>query len=453
MNLSQLSVRAKLGLLMLLAMVLLAGTRGAGLIQLGSYLDRIKSFTQAIDDAHQQIQAVQQAHIADVRAGKSGDATQKSYETRIASLQGQLESRRMDAAAVQHRERAIMHWTYVSMLVLVFVVCGAIYWLLMRLVVRPLQGVAAVADRVAAGDLTMDIVVKGKDEIGQVMQSLHDMNVSLGDLIGKIRRVSHSIGGSTAEIAAASNSLTQQVSDHTAFLQQTASSLRSLADAVSGNAESAQRAREVAASAREVAIKGGTEVSEAVDVMMRISASSRKIVDIVTIIDGITFQTNILALNAAVEAARAGEQGRGFAVVAAEVRSLAQRSAAAAKEIAGLINASVLELRRGSAQVEKAGTTMTQIVKGARAVDDIMAQLAGASTEQQRVIGEVRVALDRIDQTSEQQALLAHAVAAANSMRTQTQELIEAVSVFRLNQHDARASAEGLGRAVAVRPG
>jgi methyl-accepting chemotaxis protein len=310
-----------------------------------------------------------------------------------------------------------------------------------------------VADRVATGDLTTEIAVKSKDEIGQVMQSLHDMNVSLGDLIGKIHRVSHSIGGSTAEIAAASNSLTQHVSAHTAFLHQTAGSLRNLADAVNGNAESALRARELAASAREVAIKGGAEVGEAVDVMTRISASSQKVVDIVSIIDGITFQTNILALNAAVEAARAGEQGRGFAVVAAEVRTLAQRSAVAAREIAGLINASVLELRSGSAQVEKAGTTMTQIVKSARAVDDIMAQLAGASTEQQRVIGEVRVALDRIDQTSEQQALLAHAVAAANSMRAQTEELIQAVSVFRMNENDTRPSAEVISRAVVFQSG
>ena len=434
MKLSQISIRAKLGLLMVIAMVLLAGTRGYGLLQLGAYLDRMSGYTRAIDESHQKLQGILDARIADLAGGRSDPAAQEAHDKRVLALRAELQARRGAADAAQHEERSIMRATYVSMLVLVFVVCGAIYWLLMRYVVRPMQGMAEVANRVAAGDLTTAIAVTSHDEIGKVMQSLRDMNDGLAALIGKIRNVSHSISGSTTRIAAASNSLTHHVSAHTQFLHETAGSMRELADAVGGNAASAERARELAASARDVAIKGGAEVDEMVNAMKRVSASSQKIVDIVSIIDAITFQTNILALNAAVEAARAGEQGRGFAVVAAEVRSLAQRSAAAAREIAALIDESVRDARHGGSLAEKAGVTMTQIVKGARAVDEIMAQLAAASAAQQEVIERVRQTVGRIDQTGEQQELLAHAVEATESMRRQSQELIAAVSVFRMHE-------------------
>lgn len=428
----RMTVRTKLGLLMVVAMALLAGTRGFGLIQLGSYLDRMNGYTLALDQAHQQLQALQALRIAEVGTGRSDAASQEAHEAKVRILRDELQRRRDAAQAMQARERSAMYATYATMLVLVFVVCGAIYWLLMKTVVRPLQGVARVAHTVAAGDLTTDIRVEARDEIGNVMQALRDMNGSLGALIGKIRSLSQSIGGSTGQIAATSENLTQHFTTQKDILQLTAASLRELAGEVTANADHARRARELAASARDVAIKGGSEVGAAVDTMSRISNSSQKIVDIVSIIDGITFQTNILALNAAVEAARAGEQGRGFAVVAAEVRSLARRSAGAAREIATLINESVHELRQGSVKVETAGATMTQIVKGARAVDEIMAQIASASAQHRQVIEQVRATVDRIDQTSRQQTLLAQAADAAESMRRQAQELIAAVSVFRL---------------------
>jgi methyl-accepting chemotaxis protein len=321
----------------------------------------------------------------------------------------------------------------------VFVVSGAIYWLLMALVIRPLQGMANVANLVAAGDLTTDVEVKSTDEIGKVMRALSEMNASLGKLIGKIRGISHSIGSSAEQISASGDELSRHVEAQADALQKTAYTMNDLATTVTRNADNAGRARELAAKARDVAIKGGTEVGAAVNTMSNISGSSRKIVDIVSIIDGITFQTNILALNAAVEAARAGEQGRGFGVVAAEVRNLAQRSAVAAKEIAALINESVDQLSRGGDIVAKAGATMTEIVGAARAVDDIMTQIASASAQQRRDIEQVRATVDKIDRTSQQQALLVDAASAAESMQRQAEELIAAVSAFRL-----RASSQNL---------
>ena len=417
-------------MLLIVALSILALTRGLGLIQLGGYLDRMNSYTRAVDQLHQQLEALQESRISDVRAGRGDAGSQAPHEAKIADLRGQLQAKLSEWDAVHNRERAIMYRTYAAMLLLVFVVGGGIFWLLMATVVRPLQGVARVANVVAAGDLSTHIEVRTEDEIGKVMQALRDMNGSLGTLIGKIRGVSQSLGGSTEQIASASASLSAHVEAQTEFLQKTAATLRELAGAVSLNADNAGRARELAASAREVAIKGGDEVGQAVKTMSSVRTSSQKIVDIVSIIDGITFQTNILALNAAVEAARAGEQGRGFAVVAAEVRNLAQRSAVAAKEVAGLINESVHELQRGGALVEKAGTTMVGIVEGARAVDDIMAKMAADAAQQRQVIEQVRATVDRVDQTSQQQALLANAADAAESMRQQVQELIAAVSVF-----------------------
>ncbi len=430
---NNISIRAKLGGLLLVALSILAITRGVGLAQLGGYLDRMNGFINGLDTLHLQLQSVQAAQIDGLYAGRNDAASRSTQDAQIRALRGQLDKLRGEWSVVQSRERSIMYSTYAAMLVVILVIGSVIYWFLMSLVVRPLQGVADVANVVAAGDLTGRIDIQRRDEIGKVMQSLRGMNDSLSGLIGKIRAVSHAIGADSEAVASASSRLTHHVGAQTEFFRHTAVSLRGLADAVSSNAESASNARKLAAQARSVAIKGGEEVGQAVETMTRISASSKKIVDIVSIIDGITFQTNILALNAAVEAARAGEQGRGFAVVAAEVRSLAQRSAGAAKEIAALINESVRELNQGSGIVEMAGATMTQIVTGARAVDDIMAQIAAASAEQRQVIEQVRATVDNIDQTSEQQSLLTQAADAAASMRQQAQDLIAAVSVFRLN--------------------
>lgn len=425
-----LTVQAKLAMLLVAAMILLAGTRGIGLIQLGGYLDRMNSFAGNLDELHLQLEAAQERRLGDA-------ANSSMHNESIKDLRIRLQAKRDEMKQVYDRERRLMYGTYTAMLVLVFVVSGGIYWLLMGLVIRPLQGMAKVANVVAAGDLSTQITVKSADEIGEVMSALREMNTNLGTLIGKIRNISQSIGASTQAISSTSGDLSQHVEAQSAALQKTASTMGQLATTVSHNAENAGRARELAAKARDVAIKGGEEVGAAVKTMANLRGSSQKIGDIVSIIDGITFQTNILALNAAVEAARAGEQGRGFGVVAAEVRNLAQRSSAAAKEIATLINASVNDLRNGGDIVEKAGATMTEIVDAARAVDNIMADIASASLQQRHEIEQVSGAIERIDQSSQQQALLVHAAQAAESMQRQAERLIEAVSAFRLGSTES----------------
>ena len=446
MKLGRITVRTKLALLLLVAMGFLAATRGLGLMQLGGYLDRMNSYTLSLDTLHQQLEAAQESRITDLRAGRADAVTPEAHDLKVRELRVQLQARRADADAMQQSERAIMYNTYVGMLLVVFVVGGGIYWLLMATVVRPLRGMAAVANVVAAGDLTTDIRVNSEDEIGGVMQALRDMNGSLSELIGKIRGISQSIGGSTDQIAAAGDSLSRHVETQTDFLQKTAATLRELAAAVTRNADKASRARELAASARDVAIKGGVEVGQAVDKMSSISASSQKVVDIVSIIDSITFQTNILALNAAVEAARAGEQGRGFAVVATEVRNLAQRSAAAAKEIKVLIGDSVAAVETGSKLVDEAGATMDDIVSSVARVTDIMSEITAASHEQEAGIEQINQAIGEMDSVTQQNAaLVEEAAAAASSLREQAGNLAQAVAVFKLDAGQAPVKA-------AVRP-
>lgn len=236
-------IRTKLILLLVTAMTLLAGTRGVGLIQLGAFLDRFQGYTASLDEVHLQIEAAQASHIAELRAGRGNAASEATHEATIRDLRGVLQAKHHQADATQQRERSLMYVTYVIMLVLVFVVCGSIYWLLMKTIVRPLQGMAAIANRVAAGDLTRDIEVRNRDEIGMVMQALRDMTGGLGILIGKIRGVSQSLGGSTEQIASASASLSAHVQVQTDFLQKTAATLRELAAAVNNNADNATRAR------------------------------------------------------------------------------------------------------------------------------------------------------------------------------------------------------------------
>jgi methyl-accepting chemotaxis protein len=322
----------------------------------------------------------------------------------------------------------------VIVLAVVALLLGAVLaWLLTRSITRPLNEAVRVAQTVADGDLTSHIESSSTDETGLLMQALKNMNTSLATVVGGVRTGTDAIATASGQIAAGNQDLSSRTEEQASSLEETAASMEELTSTVKQNADNARQANQLALSASEVAIKGGNVVGQVVDTMASINASSKKIVDIIGVIDGIAFQTNILALNAAVEAARAGEQGRGFAVVASEVRSLAQRSAAAAKEIKGLIDDSVGKVDVGSALVGEAGKTMEEIVSGVKRVADIIGEITAASQEQSTGIEQVNQAIAQMDQVTQQNAaLVEEAAAAAQSMQEQAASLVEAVSVFRL---------------------
>ena len=313
---------------------------------------------------------------------------------------------------------------------------------IVKSVVYPLEKAITIARRVADGDLTSVVVVESKDETGMLLQSLSDMNESLKKIVGEVRSSTDSISTASQQIASGNADLSQRTEEQASSLEETASSMEELTSTVMQNAENAKQANHLAAGASEVAVKGGSVIGKVVTTMSSINDSSKKIVDIISVIDGIAFQTNILALNAAVEAARAGEQGRGFAVVAAEVRTLAQRSAAAAKEIKQLIGDSVHEVESGTKLVDEAGKTMERIVASVKQVTDIMKEIAAASQEQSSGIEEVNQAITQMDQVTQQNAaLVEEGAAAAESMTEQAQSLVRAVAVFKLAE-DAQSPVE-----------
>ena len=303
-----------------------------------------------------------------------------------------------------------------------------------RSVARPLIAAVGVARQVAAGDLTAHIVVRSQDETGQLMHALKDMNASLQNLVGQVRSGTDTIATASSQIAAGNQDLSSRTEEQASSLEETASSMEELTSTVKQNADNARQANTMALTSSSIAIEGGKVVSEVVGTMASINASSRKIVDIIAVIDGIAFQTNILALNAAVEAARAGEQGRGFAVVATEVRNLAQRSAAAAKDIKVLIGDSVEKVEAGSKLVDQAGRTMDDIVASITRVTDIMSEITAASSEQSAGIEQVNQAIAQMDQVTQQNAaLVEEAAAAAESMQEQAASLSAVVSIFKLD--------------------
>jgi len=311
-----------------------------------------------------------------------------------------------------------------------------------RMIVRPLKNAIAAAGRIASGDLTSEISAVGGDETGELLRALKDMNASLRKIVSEVRSGTDSISTASQQIASGNADLSQRTEEQASSLEETASSMEELTSTVKQNAENAKQANQLAASASEVAVKGGAVVSEVVGTMSSINESSKKIVDIISVIDGIAFQTNILALNAAVEAARAGEQGRGFAVVASEVRNLAQRSAAAAKEIKALIGDSVDKVGAGTKLVDEAGKTMQEIVASVKRVTDIMSEITAASQEQSAGIEQVNQAIAQMDEVTQQNAaLVEEAAAAAESMQEQAQQLAQAVSVFRLDEAVAELTA------------
>nr|WP_295081580.1 methyl-accepting chemotaxis protein [uncultured Roseateles sp.] len=306
-------------------------------------------------------------------------------------------------------------------------------WRITLSITRPMNRAVNIAQVVAAGDLTGRIDIDSNDENGLLLRALAGMKDSLGGMVQQVRHAADSIATASQEIASGNQDLSMRTEQQASALEQTASSMEELGSTVRHNADNARTANQLAQSASNVAVQGGQVVAEVVETMKGINDSSKRIADIISVIDGIAFQTNILALNAAVEAARAGEQGRGFAVVASEVRGLASRSADAAKEIKNLINTSVERVEQGSVLVDKAGSTMTEVVDSIRRVTDIMGEISAASTEQSQGVSQVGEAIQHMDQATQQNAAMVEEMAAAaNGLNGQAQQLVGAVAAFKI---------------------
>jgi methyl-accepting chemotaxis protein len=319
---------------------------------------------------------------------------------------------------------------------------AVVAFLMTRSVTKPLKEAVQIATNVAAGDLTTPVEVTRTDETGKLLGALKEMQTNLEKMVSNVRSSSQNVAIASTEIAQGNNDLSARTEQQASALEETAASMEELSSTVKQNADSARQANQLAASASAVATEGGEVVAQVVETMKGINESSRRIFDIISVIDGIAFQTNILALNAAVEAARAGEQGRGFAVVASEVRSLAGRSAEAAKEIKSLINASVERVVQGTTLVDKAGVTITETVASIRRVTDIMGEISAASSEQAAGVSQVGEAVSSMDQVTQQNAALVEQMAAAaGSLNSQAQELVKLVADFKLNdsQHEFRS--------------
>jgi methyl-accepting chemotaxis protein len=308
---------------------------------------------------------------------------------------------------------------------------------LAKIVSSPLQNAVSLAQSIASGDLTNHIEAESTCETGQLIQALAEMNASLLNVVGEVRSGTNQISSSAAQIADGNMDLSTRTEQQASSLEETASSMEEITATVKHNSDNAKQANILSQTATSIAEKGGSVVSEVVATMSSINESSRKIVDIISVIDGIAFQTNILALNAAVEAARAGEQGRGFAVVASEVRSLAQRSASAAKEIKELINDSVEKVGQGSRLVDTAGSTMQEVVESVKRVSDIISEITAAGQEQSSGIDQINTAIIQMDNVTQQNAALVEEAAAA-SMQQQAENLVQVVSIFKLDsQHSS----------------
>jgi methyl-accepting chemotaxis protein len=334
-------------------------------------------------------------------------------------------------AATTGTQRAVI--IEAALVAAAMVIGGVIAWRITRSIRLPIERAVRVAERIAEGDLGSTVEQGGRDEIGRLLVAIAAMQVRLRSLVGEIRQTADSIQVASAEVATGNQDLSQRTEQAASNLQQTASSMEQLTGTVRQSADAASQANQLAASAAEVAQRGGQVVAQVVTTMDAINASSKKISDIIGVIDGIAFQTNILALNAAVEAARAGEQGRGFAVVAGEVRSLAQRSAEAAREIKSLIGNSVDKVETGSRLVTDAGSTMNEIVASVQRVTDIIGEITAASAEQSQGLGQINGAVTQLDQMTQQNAaLVEESAAAAESLREQAGRLAGLVGMFRL---------------------
>ena len=364
-----------------------------------------------------------------------GDASANGADRAMGKLLGELKKQlsieeKSVSQAASAGAKSASQLAYLLMIAITALSMVAAVWL-SRQIVLPLIAAVKVADTVASGDLTNEIENNRTDEIGDLLHALGEMQSNLSRLVTNVRQGSEGVATASAEIAQGNNDLSIRTEQQASSLEETASRMDELGATVKQNADAARQANQLAANAAAVAKSGGEVVGQVVATMKGINESSHKISDIISVIDGIAFQTNILALNAAVEAARAGEQGRGFAVVASEVRSLAGRSAEAAKEIKNLINTSVERVEQGTALVDQAGITMTEIVSSIERVTDIMGEISAASTEQSTGVSQMGDAVTQIDQATQQNAALVEEMAAAaSSLKSQAHDLVQVVAAF-----------------------
>jgi methyl-accepting chemotaxis protein len=401
---------------------------------------QLKTDRVSFDAAHRklaELAAGGEALFPEARAWLQGEAAGNfnhlvvtSTQLSEANVNGAVEAGKLTEATF----RSARAWVISFVAAAVAIAALMAVWIT-RLITRPVARAVRAAESIAAGDLTVDLSATGKDETAVLLQTLSAMKDRLAQIVGGVRQNADGVATASAEIASGNNNLSARTEQQASALEETAASMEELSSTVKQNADNARQANQLAMGASTVAVQGGEVVSRVVDTMKGINASSKKIVDIISVIDGIAFQTNILALNAAVEAARAGEQGRGFAVVAGEVRSLAQRSAEAAKEIKTLISDSVERVDLGTTLVDQAGVTMQEVVSSIRRVTDIMGEISAASAEQSSGVAQVGEAVTQMDQATQQNAaLVEESAAAAESLKTQARALLDAVSVFKLDQ-------------------
>ena len=404
-----------------------------------------RAFEEKVEDyTRHGVMAVTQAMVAgNVEA--AGQAYREGLSPRAAPMQEAvtaLVNLQIKEAEREHEQAEAryetLHLLSISAIVLGIAAAVVFGYFLVRNISLALSHAVEVSTAVAEGNLTTPIRQDGRDEVARVLQSLAAMQGKLAQIVTRVRQGSQAVSTASAEIAQGNQDLSSRTENQASALEQTAASMEELSSTVKQNADNARQANQLAQSASTVAVQGGEVVNQVVDTMRGISDSSRKIADIISVIDSIAFQTNILALNAAVEAARAGEQGRGFAVVASEVRNLASRSAEAAKEIKQLITDSVGRVEQGTALVDQAGRTMNEVVASIRRVTDIMGEISAASTEQSQGVTQVGEAVQQMDQVTQQNAALVEQMAAAaSSLRSQSQELVATVSVFRVSEPQA----------------
>ena len=428
-------------------------TIAQGSITISAALDRLdqtiksekgRTYVKALTDARGRFTPLKDKFVSLVEQGLRAEAQVLLFaEVRPAQLEYMLgldklveyQSSLMHKAGEDAHDVSASAQQLVAILSVIAVIISAFLgFLATRSITRPLSQAVGLARKVADGDLTGTIVVTSKDETGQLLQALQDMNNGLVRIVTQVRMGTDTIATASSQIATGNLDLSSRTEEQASSLEETASSMEELTSTVKQNADNARQSNQLAMTASEVAVRGGAVVSQVVETMGSINDSANKIVDIIGVIDGIAFQTNILALNAAVEAARAGEQGRGFAVVASEVRNLAQRSASAAKEIKTLIDDSVEKVGTGSRLVNEAGATMGEVVESVRRVTDIMSEITAASQEQTDGIEQINQAVMQMDQVTQQNAaLVEEAAAAAESLQDQASNLLQVVSVFKLD--------------------